>query len=232
MTVATVTALHQVPELHCGYCGRREPLPHDAAQRHQHLRLRLLQLKRARETLEAPLATYRYLEQGLLPGMLLMTAVAAVSLLTHLASGKVTTVALLPVATWLGMGAGWLAMALTFRTLLRPRLRARPPAHPGLAARCRSCGGELPRVTAPKIQCRYCAADNLLDDRASADASELLRREAAEYHARASGGATPDFAQATRAFYICGVVTFVLTALLLEGARRLAELLTHYVDLT
>jgi len=234
MSVGTAAGLHDVPELVCGYCGRREPLPPDAAQRHQHLRLRLLQLKRARETLEAPLVTYRYIQQGVLPGAVMMMVIAGVVLLPRLARGEITTATLLPVAVVVGMGVGWLAMILTFRAMVKPLLRARPPAQPGLAARCRSCGGELPRVVAPKVQCRYCSADNLLDKRLASDASELLRREAQEYHARAhaEGGKAPDFGKGTRAFYTWGAIGFLLTALLIEGALRVVALVARCIDLT
>jgi len=234
MSVGTGEGIHGVPELTCGYCGRREQLPPDAAQRHQHLRLRLLQLKRARETAEAPLATYRAIKQAVLPGAVMMLVIQAVVLVPRLAQGEVNLFTLLPVAVFAGMGAGWLAMILTFRAMVTPLLRARPPAQPGLAARCRSCGGELPQVLAPKVVCRYCSADNLLDDRLAADASELLRREADEYHARArtSGGKPPDFGKGTRAFYVWGAIAFVLTVLLLEGVLRAMALASRYVDLT
>src|SRR4051812_37235392 len=56
--------LHQDPELACRYCGRRERLPKDAAQLHRHLRLRLLQLSHAREAAEAPLRTFKMMNDS------------------------------------------------------------------------------------------------------------------------------------------------------------------------
>ncbi len=65
----------------------------------------------------------------------------------------------------------------------------------------------------------------------AADASELLRRAATEYHARARGKA-PDFGKVTRAFYVWGGVAVVLTLLFLERALRVVALVAWYVDLT
>lgn len=59
MAVTQPAALHQNPELWCHHCGHREGLPSDAAERHRHLRLRLMQLSRAREASEAPLQTFK-----------------------------------------------------------------------------------------------------------------------------------------------------------------------------
>ena len=63
MALTEATALHHTPELTCRYCGNREALPADAAERHRHLRLRLAQLARLREASEAPIQTFKMMNQ-------------------------------------------------------------------------------------------------------------------------------------------------------------------------
>ena len=218
--------LHQDPELACRYCGRREPLPRDAAALHRHLRLRLLQVAQAREAAEAPLRTFKVMNESWPPAIALVTVMSAYQAWSlsnnwrHL--GKLdpsqAVFGLVPLAVSLGMVSGWLGMRRVFSRQLLPILRARPPHAPGLAARCRNCGGNLPAVRAPQVMCSYCSASNLLDATLTANASALLQQEAQEYQNRLQPWArNPALYQApVRAFYLYGAVG-ALSGLLLSG---------------
>jgi hypothetical protein len=236
MDVAENVGLHVNPKLRCGYCRREEDLPADAAERHRHLRLRLLQVQRARETLEAPLKTY----QAVKSSFVMASGFAAVfgawqlsNLFTNMEAAErlrqagfegtyiqsIILAALGP-AFAVGMIAGYLGMSRVFKRAVRPMLLARAPRAVGLAARCRSCGGELPQVRAPQVTCRYCSAMNLLGDTLTQDTSQLLQKEAEHYHALARG-VNPDpkaYLAPSRAFYLWGGLGTVLTLVLLAGA--------------
>jgi hypothetical protein len=68
--------------------------------------------------------------------------------------------------------------------------------------RCRSCGGDLPKTTAPEVACRYCQATNLLDAELTARAAELLQAEVTAYQARARSVAQSEaFRAPVSAFY-------------------------------
>jgi DNA-directed RNA polymerase subunit RPC12/RpoP len=191
MLLRQVQSLHENPELWCQYCGRREPLPPDAAERHRHLRLRLMQLKRAREASEAPLRTFRTLNETWAPAIAIAGAMGVwqsygwlSSLGSARALGMQAVYALLPLSTAVGMLSGWLGMRRVFARQLRPLLRARPPYQPGLAARCRNCGGDLPALRAPEVTCGYCGASNFLDSALTHQAGRLLAQEAELYRRR------------------------------------------------
>lgn len=226
MQIGAAAGLHAAPELACGYCGAREGLPADALARHQHLRLRLMQLKRAREGLEAPIKSYAAVKQAMLPGMVMALVLGGFQVFTQLQSnsGHATLLTLFPLAAFVGLLVGWVAMLVTFRRLIAPLMRARPATQPGLCARCRSCGGNLPPVRAEKVTCRFCSADNLLDAKLSSDVSELLRRESEQYFARARGE-RPDpnaYSRPARAFYVWGLAAAGATLLAIElGLRAL-----------
>jgi hypothetical protein len=200
--------LHGAGELTCSYCGRKEPLPEDAAARDRHLRLRLMQLERARAASEAPLHTYRALMKGLVPGAIMLAFVFGINLYTQLSRPGAVLVwtSFLPLAIFVGMITGWVGMAVTFRRLIEPMLQARPALHPGMPARCRVCGGELPAVKGTHATCGYCKADNLVAGKLGADVSELLQRESEEYFARARGAERDPnaFSKPSRAFYVWG----------------------------
>lgn len=218
--------LHQDPELACPYCGRRETLPRDAAQLHRHLRLRLLQLSQAREAAEAPLRTFKLMNDSWPPAIamvLVMAIYQAWSLSNNWrALGKLdpsqAILGLVPLAASIGMVSGWLGMRRVFSRRLRPILRARPPHAPGLAARCRNCGGNLPPVRAPQVLCSYCGAGNLLDAALTANAAALLQQEAREYQRRLQPWARDAalYHAPVRAFYLYGAVG-AFVGLLLSG---------------
>jgi len=216
--------LHQDPELACRYCGRREALPKDAAQLHRHVRLRLLQLTQAREATEAPLRTFKMMNHSwpqAIGLVALMAAYQAWSLGTHWSNlGKLepsqAVVGFVPLAAMFGMVSGWLGMRRVFSRQLVPLLRARPPHAPGLAARCRTCGGNLPPVRAPQVSCSYCGASNLLDAALTANAAALLQQEAQEYQNRLKPWARDAtlYQAPMRAFYLYGAAGALIGLLL------------------
>jgi hypothetical protein len=217
--------LHQDPELACRYCGRREPLPRDATERHRHLRLRLLQVAQAREAAEAPLRTFKVMNESWPPAIALVAVMSAYQAFRLSNSwrllGKLdpaqAVFGLVPLAVSIGMLSGWLGMRHVFSRQLLPILRARPPHAPGLAARCRNCGGNLPAVRAPQVMCRYCSASNLLDATLTANAAALLQQEAREYQNRLQPWARSAalYQAPVRAFYLYGAVG-ALSGLLLS----------------
>jgi len=211
MALTAAAALHQNPELFCRHCGQREALPADAAELHRHLRLRLMQLTRARETAEAPLRTYKTLNEYWLPSLGIGVVMGVVQTSNFVgawrAYGQLEPVQLLfgalPLAVACGLVTGYLGMRRVFSQQMRPLLRARPPLSAGLAARCRNCGGDLPNVRAAEVVCNYCGASNLLDATLTANAAALLAAEAEAFaqHARPWARDPAVYMGPARAFY-------------------------------
>jgi len=222
MVPPNAVALHQTPEWSCQYCGHREGLPPQEAERQRYLRLRLLQLSRAREQAEAPLTTFRTMNESWAFGagiMLLVGAWQAYGFATGLASSGHVDPAqglfmILPLAIAVGCVCGWLGMRRVFALQLRSLLRARPPLQPGLVARCRGCGADLPAARAPELKCSYCNAWNLLDPTLARDAATLLANEAEEYRSRVRPWSQDPkvYLAPARAFYLwAGVGAFITT---------------------
>ena len=234
MALTQPPALHQNPELWCHFCGHREGLPADSAELHRHVRLRLLQLTRAREAAEAPLRTFKAMGDLWPIAILFSGALGAFQSWTFVSSwqqyGRVdlaqAMMGALPLAVSFGMLSGWLGMKSAFARQLRPLLRARPPQQPGLAVRCRNCGGDLPSVRAPEVTCGYCGASNVLDATLTVNAAALLQAERQEYERRMLPWARDPavYLAPTRAFYRFGSLGGGV-ALLVIGAVML--LITH-----
>lgn len=237
MAVTQPPSLHQNPELWCRHCGSREGLPTDAAELHRHLRLRLMQVARARAGAEAPLHTFKAMN-GIWPMAIAFSALMGVYqswsfVGTWQALGKIepaqAITGAMPLAVSFAMLCGWLGMRHTFAQQLKPLLRARPPHQAGLSARCRNCGGDLPLVRAPEVTCSFCQATNLLDASLTANAASLLAQEAQEYERRMRPWARDPnvYLAPSRAFYryagIGGAVALVgLSALVLLWLRFLS----------
>ena len=199
--------LHSAPVAICRFCGSSETLPPEQGERIRFLRLRLVQLRRAAEAVEAParsLAQIRKSWGSYLPCLLIPAALP-------LLSGSVTQTVewafaqaaknpspgalvslvgnLLPVllvpAVAAGVIVGYLMMIRAFDRAVRPLLMAKPPLAPNGHARCRTCGGELAITPAPSVTCSYCNASNLLGAELTTKRAELLEREANVYRERA-----------------------------------------------
>jgi hypothetical protein len=234
MTPTAAAHLHSNPEWACAYCGHREPFPADAAELHRYLRLRIVQLQRAREAAESPLRTFEMLKTAWVPGLVFMAVLGAfhaVRLVGSLRAGlelepSTAVLTVMPIAVSFGVFAGWMGMRRAFVRHLRPILRARPPRSPGLAARCRSCGGALPLLRAPQVKCGFCAATNVLDDALTTQVGALLAQEASDHRQRVQRWTDPRvYLAPSRAFYVFGAVGAVAvlmvgTAVVLAAALR------------
>src|SRR5690606_11679436 len=137
--------LHANPKLRCAYCRREEELPRDAAERHRHLRLRLMQVQRAREMHEAPLKTYQALKGSFVFGAGFAALFGAWQISSWLSNLGATArlqqpglesaylqsivFAALGPALSVGMVAGYVGMSRAFKTAVLPLMRARPPQH-------------------------------------------------------------------------------------------------------
>jgi DNA-directed RNA polymerase subunit RPC12/RpoP len=230
MIITPPQFLHQDPELGCQYCGHREVLPKDAAERHRHLRLRLLQVSRAREAGEAPLQTFKMMNDAWAPSLFMMGALGLYQSYGFLSNWETSIKPApqqalfggVPLAIAFGMVTGFLGMRHVYRRRLEPLLLARPAQAPGLAVRCRNCGGDLPPVRAPQITCPHCSASNLLDHSLTANAGRLLEQEALAYQQRLAPW-TRDanvYRAPLRAFYLFGGIG-AATALLVIGGTLL-----------
>jgi len=216
MALSQPAFLHQTPELWCEFCGRRELLPADAADRHRHLRFRLMQLARAREASDAPLRSLKVMTEvwpiaiAVSAGMGLIQSWNFVRGWQALGQVELSQAVFgaLPLAVAFGMLCGFLGMRHVFRRQLRPLLRARPPRQVGLAVRCRNCGANLPALRAPELVCAHCGATNLLDAALTANAAELLAAERREYEQRLLPWARDPsvYLAPSRAFYRYGAV--------------------------
>jgi hypothetical protein len=212
MQVQAAVHLHSNPSLLCAYCGRREEMPQEAAERHRFVRLRLQQLERARLTVEAPLQTFRSIKMAVLPGMgfaIVMMGVQLGTAFSHQAVGtRLSLAQLFPVAVMVGMLSGYAGMMLTFRKLVQPLLEARPPSAAGMPATCRSCGGDLPAIKAAQVKCGYCRADNVLGAGAAERVGSILETEfgAKMAHARTGFADAKAFERPSRAFYVWGAI--------------------------
>ena len=209
MMAAETTGLHADPTLSCRFCGRSETMPAEAAAQDRFLRLRLLQVRRAREAIEAPLKTFAMVRQSWSMALVVFVLIGGWQMWQAVSvAGKAplqsTLFALLGASGVLGVLFGYAGMVRAFRQLVKPHLLARPPLSGGLKARCRGCGAELPPVRTAQVQCKYCGADNFLGATLARDVGELLAAEQAEYQRRAQGGQPSDgsaFQQPARAFY-------------------------------
>lgn len=207
--VENSVGLHGDPTLTCRFCARTESMPADAAAQARYLRMRLMQVRRAREALEAPLRTFEVVRQSWAIALVFLVAIGGWQFWQAFSAAATvpiesTVFGVAGGAAVVGVVFGYLGMHRAFRRLVRPRLQARPPVEQGLAARCRSCGGDLPSVRAAQVVCGYCGASNFLDTSLANDVSQQLAGELAEYQRRAHAGQPADgsaFQLPAKAFY-------------------------------
>jgi hypothetical protein len=223
MAVTADAQLHADATLTCGFCGRSETMPAQAAAQDRYLRLRLMQVRRAREGMEAPLKTYEMMRASGVFALIVFGAQGGWMLwgaFTTADKGS-AVFGMLGAAGMMGVILANFGMMRAFRKLIKPLQQARPPAAPGLAARCRSCGGDLPPVRSTHATCAFCGANNFLDNAAAHDVNALLTAEQQDYKVRASGGKPGDntiYQRPAHAFYVWGAagaaVTFVVGVVL------------------
>lgn len=209
MVATEPSGLHADATLTCRFCGGSESMPADAAAQDWFLRLRLLQVRRAREGLEAPLRTFEMVRQSWAMGLVVFVIMGGWQLWQAFSTaGKVplqsTLFGVLGGSGVVGVVVGYFGMSRAFRTLVKPLLQARAPLQQGLSARCRSCGGKLPPMRTAHVQCEFCGANNFLDAAMAHDVSALLAAEQSEYQRQAAGGKASNasaYEQPARAFY-------------------------------
>jgi hypothetical protein len=217
--IIPATGLHGDPTLTCHYCGSTEVMPADLAAQDRFLRLRLMQVRRSREALEAPLRSFEMVRQSwalglvffvLMGGWQMWQAFCAV----EKAPIQTTLFAVLGASCVVGVIFGYVGMSRAFRVLVRPLLQARAPEGRGLSARCRTCGGDLPDVRTAQIQCGYCGAHNFVDAALAHDIDNQLARERAAFQRRAQGEHPSDgsaYRQPAKSFYRWTVAGAVAT---------------------
>jgi hypothetical protein len=83
------------------------------------------------------------------------------------------------------IGFALLVGRFRYRRAVRPHLFARPPAHPGMPARCRACGADLPAVRAAVATCRFCSTQNLVTGNVMQSVAGAAEADAAFFRARA-----------------------------------------------
>ncbi len=232
-------------QVRCPFCQATEVLPREQAQRVMALRARLAHLRSAQAAEEGPALAFAHMMQTL-RGQIGVYAIVGVVVVGGGTSSAVTqvntalalrdiplsaredllssvTFSAISVGVILGAATGYLLALVEYKKAIAPRLRAHAPLHPGLPARCRSCGAPLPMGPglAAIVPCMPCGAHNLLTAELASDRARLLEEETRSYHQRASGVLT----RATRAsatlrhyFYIGAGTGLVLALALALGA--------------
>jgi DNA-directed RNA polymerase subunit RPC12/RpoP len=189
----------------CDFCGHREALPADAADRVAVLRRRLASVRAAHQDLAAgDRRIIAMIEGGWLSGtlkaatgpltiILLLVVLPALAVDPHadpaarvIAVGHALALLVRLLAVVGAMVTAWLLVARRYRRVVRPRLLARVPAAPGSPARCRACGGPLTVDREAFVACPYCGATNLLTAELTRERDRLLAAEQDEYRRRAA----------------------------------------------
>lgn len=189
----------------CSFCGAREELPADGAERVRVLRARLAQIRWAAQGEEAPaLAISRLLDtwrRNVLPIVVLMglgiTAMSTFSAfvsagaegsfsLSRFASALPMPLGTLGAIT--GLCVGFLYSMHRYAIEVRPSLEADPPLVEGAPIRCRACGGALSsQGGAAFVVCGFCAAHNLVSQDIAVHRRERLDAELSRRQARLAG---------------------------------------------
>lgn len=169
-------------ELHCGSCGLREVLPREQGALVGELQQRLFVAAggafHATGTLRTLASVF---ERGPRVGAVawslfaLGAAVTASVALDSWASwleapialraGLITSALMMPafvLAVPLSLVVARFVGRARYRRTVRPHLLARPPRAHGHAARCRVCGGDLPKGTEPIVACKYCHSESVV----------------------------------------------------------------------
>ncbi len=216
MALQPAPTLHANLTLACPFCGQQEPLPADAAAQHRQLRVRLMQVQQARAAVEAPLAMVETVRKhwliALVP-LVIMSAAQWIQALSAPAEMPLETLAFTAIVGSLGLGmiGGYFGMMRSYRALIVPRLCARPPLQPGLSARCRTCGGDLPGVRDAEVNCSYCGTRNLPNSSLSASVDQLLLAERQEFLQRSREAFRPEaYGLPMKAFYRWAAITTVV----------------------
>jgi hypothetical protein len=95
-----------------------------------------------------------------------------------------------------------------YRRYVRPLMFARHPAGPGLPARCRACGGDLPTSRGPFRVCQFCSTHNLVTPEIEAHDARALDEEARQQreHAHRMVAGTSRAALHMNRTFVIGIV--------------------------
>lgn len=203
MKEMAATHLTDKVQVVCEYCHAKEELPTEQKQRVLALRTRLTQLKWAESANDAASTMFNQVsEKGIwLPAilfLLLMMGLQGYQVYEQFQKNRNLTVnraqilgeifgwQFMMIGILFGVILGMVAMWLTYRTAIRPKLLARPPLHPDQALRCRHCGGDLPKAVGPFIPCNFCNAQNLVTPEIARNQASLLEKEIHLYQKRAT----------------------------------------------
>lgn len=212
----------------CSFCRHRGVLPHDQLQRTLELTRRLRLAANAVAQVQGTEVALSHVFESRwafvrAAGMFLFLAVAMTVYvvvtswqLIETAPAEVRATLLIKSAMAPTMIGGFgvavsVALAVarrSYRRSVRPLMFARAPQQPGLPARCRACGGQLPDRRDPFVMCAYCNTHNLVTKEVEAHRNELLQREHQFYQNRASNvlSAVTTSAPNTRAILITACV--------------------------
>jgi len=185
--------------LSCDYCGARDSLPADAAQRVWAVRQRIDALWWSKEVVRGQDAMICQRVEGTWLSGTAKAALGPITLILVLVMGPAlylgrASIALIGVGLLLqlssviaGMVGGFMIARARYRSEVRPHILARAPSVVGRPARCHCCGAELPYAPTAFSTCNHCHSSNVVSDAMAHDRAALLDVEAAAYRARAAG---------------------------------------------
>jgi hypothetical protein len=192
--------------LHCPFCGHDDRLPADQLGR-------ALELKRRLASAAASAAQLRGMESGLAhvfedrwafvrvtgPWLLIAPVILAYSLVSAwpfiekappgFRAGMIINALIGPMFIAGILIAIAVALAVgrfSYRRKVRPLMYARTPRAPGLPARCRACGGDLPDGRGPYLVCSFCSTHNLVTPEIQAHSAAALEAEQRFHRDRAN----------------------------------------------
>ncbi|WP_394838294.1 hypothetical protein LVJ94_15435 [Pendulispora rubella] len=192
----------------CEYCDACEEMPLDAAERVTALRARLKEIKAKDDSLNAPALAmgrlYVQYSRYILMAMGVIVVFSMLDLPAYLRRFQILldpingvpieiqreivnqqiVFCAVPAGVLFGVGFGYIRLLRAYHKAMLPRLRARASLQPGLNARCRCCGAELPASVEAFVTCTHCTAQNLLTKELVKDRMKFLHKEIENYKAR------------------------------------------------
>jgi hypothetical protein len=192
-------------ELCCSYCGQRELLPREQGALVGELQQRLFFAAsaafQATGTLRALTGmfeagprvgavawTFFALGAAVTASVVVDSWVAWQAAPSALRAGLITSALMMPaflLAVPVSLVVARFVGRARYRRVVRPYLLARPPRAAGYSARCRVCGGDLPRTLTPIVACRYCRTESVVGRELFAHHSTRLQQQEMSDLARA-----------------------------------------------
>jgi DNA-directed RNA polymerase subunit RPC12/RpoP len=193
--------------LACPYCGHPDRLPADELGRALELKRRVAQAANGVAQLHGLESTLGWIYESrgvfvraMLPWLVVAPLILAQQLwsawpaierapsnlrpslaVTALMGPMFIAALLLAVAVALAIGRR------RYRRHVRPLMGARPPRAPGLPARCRACGADLPTTSrGPYIGCEFCRTQSLVTAELMQHSAAALESEQRAYRERAN----------------------------------------------